>query len=243
MRDAKSIHLPGQNALLAALPPGDYDRLRADMRQVSLGAGSLLHGSRQRIRWVYFPLSGLISVAVPVGGDHMVEVGLVGNEGMAGLPISLGGDRTTLIERVRVPGTALRLPAPLLSPENQPNPALTAIVRRYTQAFMVMLAQGVACSLSHCIEQRCARWLLMLDDRLGPGEFPLTHQALAQMLSVRRASVSEVAEKFGRRGLIHYSRGLMWVGSRAGLEKLSCDCYRIIRREYDRLLLARAHVL
>jgi CRP-like cAMP-binding protein len=114
-------------------------------------------------------------------------------------------------------------------------------LRRYTQAFMVMLAQGVACSQSHRIEQRCARWLLMLDDRLGPAGFPLTHQALAQMLSVRRASVSEVAETLRRRGLIQYSRGLMRIGSRAGLEKLSCECYRTIRREYDRLLLVRAH--
>lgn len=240
MHEAKSLHVPGQNTLLAGLPMTEYERLRTQMQAVTLGSGQILNGARKHSRFAYFPLSGLICISVPAGAGEMVNVGLVGNEGMTGLTISLGDGRTPLRERVQVPGMALRLRAAELNAESGNTP-LASVLRRYTQAFMAMLAQGVACSHTHRIEQRCARWLLMLDDRLGPGDFPVTHQALAQMLSVRRASVSEVAEKCQDRGLIRYSRGLMAVTDRTGLEKLCCECYRTVRREYDRLLLVRSH--
>ncbi|MFB3826683.1 MAG: Crp/Fnr family transcriptional regulator [Bryobacteraceae bacterium] len=241
MAETKVIHIPGQNALLATLPHADYERLRPHLQPVALAAGQQLNRSSRPIRYAWFPLSGVISVCAGTGREESIDVGMVGNEGMTGLPLTLGDGRTAFSERVEVPAMALRMKAEILNAECERHGAVDAALRRYAHAFMVMLAQGLACSRAHRVEQRCARWLLMLDDRLGPAEFPVTHQLLAQMLAVRRASVSEVAEKFQQQGLIRYSRGMMSIPWRAGLEKQACDCYRTIRREYDRLLAARAH--
>ncbi len=238
MAETKVIHVPGQNALLATLPHAEHERLRPHMQPVALAAGQQLNRSNKPIRYAWFPLSGVISVGAGTG-EEIIDVGMVGNEGMTGLPLTLGDGRTAFSERVQVPAMALRIKAEILNAECERHGVVAASLRRYAHAFMVMLAQGLACSRAHRVEQRCARWLLMLDDRLGPAEFPVTHQLLAEMLAVRRASVSEVAEKFQQQGLIRYSRGMMSIPSRAGLEKQSCDCYRIIRREYDRLLAVR----
>jgi len=168
-------------------------------------------------------------------GGGEIEVGTVGNEGMIGLPVFLGSDTTPGLAFSQVPGQAYRMPTATFRQFLQASSRLTTVLRRYTQAIMIQISQGTGCNRAHSNEQRCARWLLQTHDRVGADEFVLTQEFLAQMLGVRRATVSEVASGLQENGLIEYTRGHIHIVDRARLEATSCGCYQTIRDEYDRM--------
>jgi CRP-like cAMP-binding protein len=224
------------NRLLAALPAEASARLRPHLVRVQLGLKEVLYEPDVPIRDVYFPLTGVCSMLSLEGDGRAVEVGTVGNEGMVGLPVFLGADRTPGLAFAQIPGEALRMPAAVFAEEARPEGPFRALLYRYTQALMVQISQSTACNRLHTDEQRCARWLLMTQDRVGGDQFPLTQEFLAMMLGVRRARVNAVAGALRTRGVIRYVRGVITVLNRPGLEAASCKCYGIIKAEYDRLL-------
>ncbi len=189
----------------------------------------------QALDYVYFPLSGVISVVAVTQNNTQVEVATVGNEGMVGLPLFLEANSTPGKAYAQVPGESFRLEAEVFQKQVQALPALTRILHRYTSAFLLQVSQGMVCNRIHSLTERCARWLLMTHDRVGRDQFLLTQEFLGYMLGVRRARASEVAAKLKERGLIHYSRGNIQILDRPGLEGLSCECYRTVKQEFDRL--------
>src|SRR5215213_4103177 len=205
-----------RNRLLAALPEVEQQRLAGELQPVDLGLRGLLYEVGQSIDSVYFPLSCVLSLVTPVG-DEVVEVATVGPEGMVGLPAFLGA--TTSAHRVycQVPGRALQLRTGALARLLSGDGDLHRLLHRYTQAVMVFLGQSVACNRLHTVEQRCARWLAHTQDRVDHDRFPLTQEFLAQMLGVRRASVSISAQVLQHAGLIRYSRGRITVLDDTGL--------------------------
>jgi CRP-like cAMP-binding protein len=225
--------------LLTLLPRAMRDRLLPQFETVSLGIKDILYEPNAPIEYVYFPLNGVMSmVSILKGGAH-IEVATTGNEGMLGLPVFLGRDSTPLQAFSQVPGESLRMKASAFKRHLKAEPALTTVLQRYTQAMMVQIAQGTACNRAHSIQQRCCRWLLMTHDRVFSDDFLLTQEFLGQMLGVRRATVSEVAGELQRAGLIQYSRGRVTITDRQGLERCACECYAIIRDEYDGLFTGR----
>jgi CRP-like cAMP-binding protein len=189
------------------------------------------------IPWVYFPLHGVVSLISTLGSGAQVEVATIGNEGLIGLPLVLYANTIPFTAFVQVPGEALRIDAAVFGRLlDEETGTVRQLLYRYTQALFNQLAQHVVCNRLHQIAQRSARWLLLTHDRVGRDEFPLTHEFLALMLGVRRASVTEVAGRLQRAGLIRYRLGRIRVLDRAGLEAASCECYGVIKQEYDRLL-------
>lgn len=226
-----------ENRLLAAMPDEAYLNLLPNLERVSLVFEEVLYESRELIKHVYFPNHGVISLlTVMSDSPNSVrgEVGLVGNEGMAGLPIFLGVDTTPLEALVQIPGDAVRMEVGVFRELiTQSNP-LHHLLQRYTYALMFQNSQIAACNCYHEVAERCCRWLLMSHDRAKSDSFPITHKFLSRMLGVRRASVTVVANKLQQAGLIRYSRGQMTIVDRSGLEQASCECYRLIKSESDR---------
>lgn len=225
-----------QNRLLAALPSAAQDRLMSRLGDVSLEFKHVVYEAEQRIDYVYFPRSGVYSLLSILKDGSMIEVGTVGNEGMLGMPVFLGSDRSPTRVIVQVPGNALKMGINDFRDEFSRSGALYELLQRYTNAMFRQLSQSVACNRLHSLEQRCSRWLLHTHDRVSSDNFPLTHEFLASMLGVRRAGVTEVAGTLQRKGLIRYSRGRVTVLDRGGLESSSCECYRVIADEFDRVL-------
>ena len=188
------------------------------------------------IEYVYFPNSGIISLVNLTEDGGTVEAATVGNEGMVGLPLLLGTDRMIGQAITQIVGDALRMKADVFKQEVTPASPLYSLLLRYTQALMNLISQSVACNRLHSVEDRCCRWLLLCQDRVESDEFPLTQEFLAQMLGVRRASVSVVAATLQKAGLIRYRRGKITILDRLGLEAASCECYQIVKQELDRLL-------
>jgi CRP-like cAMP-binding protein len=188
------------------------------------------------IEYVYFPNSGIISLVNLTEDGGTVEAATVGNEGMVGLPLLLGTDRMIGQAITQIVGDALRMKADVFKQEVTPASPLYSLLLRYTQALMNLISQSVACNCLHSVEDRCCRWLLLCQDRVESDEFPLTQEFLAQMLGVRRASVSVVAATLQKAGLIRYRRGKITILDRLGLEAASCECYQIVKQELDRLL-------
>ncbi len=211
-------------------------RLVQAMELVPLKQAHLLHLQGAPLTYVYFPLSGLISVVMPSNGKS-VETGIVGAEGFFGVPLLFGVDHCPMAAITQMDGHAMRAPAEVFRDHLRRDAPLASALNRYGYAFMVMVAQGAVCNGAHSVEQRCARWLLAAHDRVEGGELPLTQAYLAQMLGVRRPSVSEVAEKLQRRRLIKYGQGRITILDRRGLEGMSCICYSIIRGEFERVQL------
>jgi CRP-like cAMP-binding protein len=225
-----------QNRLLAALPPEVSARLLPHLETVALGLKDIVYAANEPIEHVYFPINGMISMVSLMEDGQAVEVGTIGNEGMVGLPVFLGAESTPGQAFSQVPGEALRMTAEAFTQEVLPQGPFRALLHRYTQALIVQIAQSSACNRLHTDEQRFARWLLMTHDRVGADQFLLTQEFLAEMLGVRRARVNAVAGSLRTGGLIRYSRGLMTILDRRGLEEAACACYGIIKAEYDRLL-------
>jgi CRP-like cAMP-binding protein len=236
MPDEMKGRRPGENRLLAALPVHEQERLLTRWERVSLAMAEPLIEPGARIEHVYFPLSGMYSMVVTMEDGSAVEVSTVGHEGLIGLPIFLGAECSPTKVFCQIPGEVLRMGVEVFREEVGRGGALAILILRYTQAALNQIAQSAACNRLHSVEQRMGRWLLMAHDRVEADEFPLTQQFLSEMLGVRRPSVSAGAAKLQGAGLIRYHRGRITVLERAGLEAASCECYRVVKREYDRLL-------
>ena len=236
MKAALTPRQPIGNQLLAALPRQDLERLRPQLETVTLGLKELIYQPNTVIPYIYFPNSGVTSILTTMKNGKAAEVGVVGKEGMLGLPVFLGTDRSSGQSFCQVEGESLRLRADAFRAAIQRSRALVDLLHRYTQALFTQVSQSAACNSLHSIEERCGRWLLMTHDRVETDQFVLTQEFLAIMLGVRRASVAEVAEKLQQARLIRYRRGQMCILDRKGLEATSCECYSVIRAEYERLL-------
>lgn len=224
------------NRLLAALPADEFDRLAPRLEIVYLDALDLIAGPGEPLPHAYFPLDGILSIVAIDADGGIVEVGTIGRDGMAGLPAVLGLPASPFQSMGQVRGHHARLPVPELLDAAMPGTALHALLLRYAQAFSVLSGQSAACNRLHPVEERCARWLLMTQDRVQADVFPLTHEVLGQMLGVRRPSVTLAAGILQRAGLISYRRGIVTILDRAGLEAAACECYGVIQNQFDRLL-------
>jgi CRP-like cAMP-binding protein len=224
------------NRILDALDDVTRRRLLAELTEVELPLKKIVFDYDQPIEHVYFPTRGVVSILGAMDDGTPVEVATIGPEGFVGLPVFLGAESTPARALVQIPGRALRMDAKTFR-ELAREPDLAQVLNRFTQALFTLLAQGAVCNRMHTLTERCARWLLLTADRVGDeATFPLTQEFLAQMLGVRRASVSLAQGELQRRGLIEYSRGSITIRNRAGLEQESCECYRIITQEFERLL-------
>jgi CRP-like cAMP-binding protein len=236
MARPQKLHVLGRNRLLTALPRADHDRLRPELEHISSASKDIIYDVGQPIPHVYFPLSGMFSLLIVMADGSEVEVGMAGNEGMIGTPVFLGADRSPAKAVCQVPGGALRMKAEVFTGEVRRLGPLHDLMQRYTQAVVNQISQSVACNHRHSVEERLCRWLLMTHDRVGADEFPLTQEFLAQMLGVRRPSVTVVACSLQKDGLIQYHRGRMTVLNRKRLEEGACECYGVVKKEFDRLL-------
>lgn len=230
------LHVAGQNHLLQLLPEGDRERVLAAMERIKTQHGDVVFERNKPITYVDFPLYGVISIVVAMEEGGIAEVGTVGNEGMAGLPLLFGVERTPNKAFYQVPGESMRMSAAAFLKEIAARGPFESIMRLHAQGFLNQVSQSTACNRLHAVEQRLCRWILMSHDRVGGETVDLTQDFLAQMLGVRRASVSVVAATLQKAGFIRYRRGIIDVLDRAGLEESSCECYRVVREEYQRLL-------
>jgi CRP-like cAMP-binding protein len=228
------------NLLLAALPQAIRERLQRHGRIVALKEGDILHRPAEEIKDVYFPLDCLISVTVTMSEARTAEAGIVGSREMVGVNAFMGGSETTQTKYVcQAAGSALKVDASLLMEEFDKNKTVRDVMLRYTQAYIAQLSQNVACNRLHTIRQRMARWILECRDRLKADDLTPTHEFISQMLGVRRPGITETAAELQALGLIVYARKRLRVIDPAGLEKESCECFRLVLGEYDRLLGAR----
>jgi CRP-like cAMP-binding protein len=225
-----------RNWLLSALTPEEYATLLPHFATVALVPDQRLGPLHEPIPYVYFPQSGVVSMVKRMADGTEVEVGSLGAEGMSGLAVFLGGDEMPTAYVVQIGGLAKRIVAGDLRALSRDGGPLRDVLLCYTQYLFDQVAQSVACDRLHTLEQRCARWLLMTYDRVGAGEFALTHEHLARLLGVRRAGVSVAAEALRDAGAIDYSRGKMRVVDRVRLEAAACECYRVVHDDFDRLL-------
>jgi len=224
------------NRLLAALPRRDRQRLTAGCDKIELAFGEVLSEPGGRIRHVYFPAESFISLAAPVDGRETLEVGLIGSEGMLGIPLILGIGISPQRALVRGAGAALRMTTASFQRELGASVALRRGLNRYLYALMAQFAQTAACTRFHVLNARLARWLLMTHDRAHSDHFHLTHDFLADMLGVRRVGVTKAAGVLQRNRLISYKRGQITIRDRDGLEAASCSCYRSMKQTYDSIL-------
>ncbi len=239
MDQSRNFVLPGQNRILSFLTRDLQIRLLPRMEKMSLSIRQILHAADDSITHAWFPLSGVVSLVMTLKSGETVEVATVGNEGVAGIPLLLGADRGPLKAVCQVAGQALRMRADNFRRSLDEHPEFAEIVRRYAQGMFDQVAQTTACNHVHSVQQRMCRWLLMTHDRVGADEFHLTQEFLAQMLGVRRPSVTVAAGHLQRSGLIRYRRGRIRIADRAGLEAGACECYDSLRCEFDRLFSAR----
>jgi CRP-like cAMP-binding protein len=223
------------NRLLASLPPREWARLRPGLTPIELKLRQSIYEPGTPFRHVYFPERGLISVVAMMDDGDSIEVGTIGPEGMSGLPL-LSDGTTPYRHLVQIEGRAMRMSAERVHEETQFDTPLRRLLLRYQTAFLTQVMQSVACNGLHNVQERCARWLLRCLDRAETADVMVTHEFLAQMLGVRRASISDVLRPLQNNGLIRSRRGVVSVLDRKGLEGQACECYEVIRLEYDRLM-------
>jgi CRP-like cAMP-binding protein len=229
---------PRQNRLLASLPAADYERLVPELKPLTLTLGAALYESGAHLDSVYFPATSVVSLLYVMSDGASAEIALVGNDGLVGVALFMGGETTPSRAVVQSEGWAFRLKAQLLKEEFSRGGALQHLLLRYTQALLTQMAQTAVCNRHHSIDQQLCRWLLLSLDRLPTDELTMTQELIANMLGVRREGVTEAARKLQAAGLIHYSRGRIAVVDRGGLERRCCECYEVVKRECDRLLPA-----
>ena len=231
----KQSPAPTVNRLLGHLPGDELELLLPHMEQVSLSHGDRIIEPHVPIRDIYFPLDCLLSMVTLMEDGSAVESGSIGREGMAGAPVMLDASETTMPTFVQIPGEAVRVKAAVVKDVYERGGGLKKIINRYIHTVIVVGSQSMACNRLHHIEARLSRWLLMSSDGVGSEEVNLTHEYLAVMLGVRRAGVSEAAAKLQERNLIRYNRGNVLILDRPTLEAAACECYHVVRAEYERL--------
>ena len=220
------------NLLLTALPTEDYQRLEPHLELVPLSLHQSIYEIGEVIPYVYFPRCAIVSLVITLEDGSTMEAGMVGQEGMAGLPVLLGGMTKAHHAFVQVAGEGWRLKTAVLQAEFDRGGAFQKILLRYAQALFAQVAQTGVCNRFHPIEERLARWLLLVSDCVQAEEFSLTQEFIAQMIGVRRAGVTVAAGTLSQAGLIHYTRGRIKITDRAGLEDFSCECYKMVREEF-----------
>ena len=224
------------NRLLAALPSEDYQRLVPDLQAVELPQHRILYHAGENYQYAYFPSYSIVSSVAIMENGSTTEIGVIGNEGMVGLPIILDTSYTNSTAIVQVGDGGYRISARRLQEEMNRQGALHRLLMRYVQARIIQLGQTAACNRYHTVEQRFARWLLTVRDSIQQDEFQLTQEFISQMLGVRRTGVTEVAIQFQQAGMIKYRRGSIRIISGQKLEAATCECYQLIEREFSRLL-------
>lgn len=226
-----------ENRLLGTLPTAERVHLTRRMDEVTLSRGDVVYRAGGRMTHVYFPRTGVLSMVIDMENGSTIEVGTIGVEGLAGLPAFHGAEASSARVYCQVPPCVCRrMPVRAFLDEVSNSGPLRSVVHRFAQATFTMSAQTAACNRLHPVEERLARWLLMTQDRVGGPELSLTQQVLSEMLGVRRASVTTAAGVLQRAGLIRYRRGLVVVLDRVGLEDAACECYRVVRAEFERLM-------
>jgi CRP-like cAMP-binding protein len=234
--DTPALHSPHQNHLLHALPAADYDRLAPHLELIPMNLGDVLYESGAKLRYVYFPTTCIVSLLYVMEDGASAEIAIVGNEGILGISLFMGGDTTPSRAVVQSAGHAFRLKAELLKNEFGRFGPTMHLLLRYTQALITQMAQTAVCNRHHSVDQQLCRWLLLSLDRLQSNKLSMTQELIANMLGVRREGVTEAAGKLQDDGLIHYRRGTITVVDRAGLEAKACECYQVVKTEFDRLL-------
>jgi CRP-like cAMP-binding protein len=227
---------PRQNHLLRALPASDYERLAAHLELVPMPLGEVLYESGSKMRHVYFPTSSIVSLLYVMENGASAEIAVVGNEGILGISLFMGGETTPSRAVVQSAGNGYRLKAALIKEEFERFGVTMHLLLRYTQALITQMSQTAVCNRHHSVDQQLCRWLLLSLDRLASNELSMTQELIANMLGVRREGVTEAAGKLQDAGLIRYHRGRITVLDRPGLEARTCECYEVVRREFDRLL-------
>jgi CRP-like cAMP-binding protein len=225
-----------KNNILASLPAEDFQRLSPHLEPVELRLGQVLYEAGGKIDYVYFPLNSMVSLVSQLSDGSSIEIGVAGYEGMVGIYAVLGVDKTPHEGMVQIPGDALRVKTSVVVDEFKRGGALHDLLLRYLQMLLLQTSQIAACNRLHTIGERLARWLLMSRDRCVCDELPFTHDFLAIMLGIRRAGVTEAAIILQTEEFIRYRRGQITILDRAGLEDFSCECYRIVKDEFDRLI-------
>lgn len=227
---------PHQNYLLAALPTDDFERLLPDLELVPMPLGQMLYEPGTHLRHAYFPTTSIVSLHYVTETGASAETAGVGNEGVVGISLYMGGETTSSSAVVQTAGQAYRLERRMLLEEFNRAGALQRLLLRYTQALMTQMAQSAVCNRHHSVEQQLCRWLLLTMDRLPARELVMTQELVANMLGVRRESVTEAAGHLQNAGYIRYRRGHIGVLDRAGLERQACECYGVVKKELTRLL-------
>jgi CRP-like cAMP-binding protein len=228
---------PTRNQILNMLPAADYQRLLPHLHMVELELGHSLYESGGQLEHVYFPVQGIVSLLYVTQGGNSAELAVVGSEGMIGVSLFMGGETTPNRAVVQSKVIAYRLPAAVLKSAFAEGGAMQLVLLKYTQALITQISQTAVCNLHHSVDEQLCRWLLLSLDRLPSNQLQMTQELIANMLGVRRQGVTESAGKLERLGLIRYRRGLIEVLNREGIEQRVCECYAVVKRETERLLL------
>ncbi len=225
-----------QNHLLATLPPEDYDRLFPQLELVDFELGKVVYQNAQHLEYLYFPTTSMVSLLYTMSDGMTAEIGLTGNEGVVGIALFLGGDTAPNQAVVQIAGAALRLGAKVVQEEFKRGGDFQHVLLRYTQALITQISQTAICNRLHPVEQRFCRWLLLSHDRIKADQLEMTQELIATMLGGRRESVTVAAGRLQDEGLISYARGHITILDRKGLETTVCECYQVVKNEYERLL-------
>ena len=228
-------HEPASNRLLAALPPAARERIFPSLKEIELPLGHVVYEAGQKVRYVYFPTDSIISLLYVMLDGASAEISVVGNEGIVGIAVFMGGDSTPTRAIVQSGGTVFRLAANELRKEFNNHPEMRVLMLRYTQSLITQMAQTAVCNRHHSIDQQLCRWLLLSLDRLPTAQLNMTQELIANMLGVRREGVTEAAGRLQKLRVIKYKRGHITVIDRKKLEELCCECYAVVKQETERL--------
>ena len=232
-------HHPKDNDLLAALPGAEWQRWRSQLERVQMPLGEVLYESGVTLKHVYFPTTAIVSLLYVMENGASAEIAVVGNEGVVGISLFMGGGSTPSRAVVQSAGEGYRLSAHNVQDEFGRSGPVMHLLLRYTQALITQMAQTAVCNRHHSLDQQLCRWLLLSLDRLNGSQLVMTQELIANMLGVRREGVTEAALKLQKAGLIKFARGRITVLDRPGLESRTCECYAVVKKEYDRLLPAQ----
>ncbi len=224
------------NHLIAALPSDEFDRLQANLEPVTLSLGEVIYESGEQLDYIYFPTTAIISLLYIMENGATAEIGMAGNDGLVGIALYMGGSTTPSRAIVQSAGNAFRMPSRALNDEFSLGGVFQKVLLRYTQSLMTQISQTAVCNRLHSVEKQLCRWLLINHDLLQTNKLIMTHDLIANMLGVRREGVSIAAGHLQKKGLIEYVRGTITMLDREALELAACECYRVVKDEYDRLL-------